>query len=81
MRLIDADALKEKAFGRRGGLIHTADIDAMPTVEQKSGKWEILSEEWDGSGLVRCPICGMLDGGMYPFCHGCGAKLERGDDE
>lgn len=32
-RLIDADALKAKSFGKRGGLIHTSDIDAMPTVE------------------------------------------------
>ena len=34
-RLIDADALKEKAFGKRGGLIHTADIDEMPTIEER----------------------------------------------
>ena len=33
MRCIDADALKQKAFGKRRGLIHTSDIDAMPTVE------------------------------------------------
>ena len=33
MRLINADALKEKAFGKRDGLIHTSDIDAMPTVD------------------------------------------------
>lgn len=33
MRLIDADALKEKCFGKRGGLIHTSDVDNMPTIE------------------------------------------------
>lgn len=32
MRLIDADALKEKYFGKRGGLIHTADVDKAPTI-------------------------------------------------
>ena len=32
MRLIDADALKEKCFGKRGGLIHTADVDKAPTI-------------------------------------------------
>ena len=32
-RLIDADALKEKCFGKRGGLIHTSDVDNMPTIE------------------------------------------------
>ena len=40
MRAIDADELKKKAFGKRGGLIHTADIDAMPTIgpERQSGR-------------------------------------------
>ena len=33
MRLIDVDALKEKCFGKRGGLIHTSDVDNMPTIE------------------------------------------------
>lgn len=33
MRLIDADALKEKCFGKRGGLIHTSDVDNMPNIE------------------------------------------------
>ena len=33
MRLIDADALKQKYFGRRGGLIHTSDIDNAPTID------------------------------------------------
>lgn len=32
-RYIDADALKTKAFGKRGGLIHTSDIDEAPTAE------------------------------------------------
>lgn len=32
--------IKAKAFGKRKGLIHTADIDAMPTIEErKTGKW------------------------------------------
>lgn len=43
MRLIDADALLEKAFGKRGGLIHTADVDLMPTV--------------DAVPVVRCKDC------------------------
>lgn len=33
MRLIDADALKTKAFGKRGGLLHTSEIDEAPTVD------------------------------------------------
>ena len=43
MRLVDADALKAKAFGKRGGLIHTSDIDAAPTV--------------DAVPVVRCKDC------------------------
>ena len=40
MRAINADKLKKKAFGKRGGLIHTTDIDAMPTIkpERPSGR-------------------------------------------
>ena len=65
MRLIDADALKAKAFGKRGGLIHTSDIDAMPTVDAvevvrcKDCKWygyyscEMGGNNWmrDGNGF------------------------------
>lgn len=43
MRLIDADALKQKYFGRRGGLIHTSDIDNAPTI--------------DAVEVVRCKDC------------------------
>ena len=42
MRLIDADALKQKAFGKRRGLIHTSDSDAMPTIEPQH--WMPCSE-------------------------------------
>ena len=33
MRLVDADALKDKAFGGRKGLVHSSDIDAAPTID------------------------------------------------
>ena len=49
MRLIDADALKDRAFGKRGGLIHTSDIDAMPTIEPK---WIPCSEKMPSFGDV-----------------------------
>lgn len=42
-KLIDADELKAKAFGKRGGLIHTSDIDDAPTV--------------DAVEVVRCKDC------------------------
>lgn len=47
MRLVDADALKEKSFGKRGGLIHTSDIDDAPTV--------------DAVEVVRCKDCRFSD--------------------
>lgn len=82
MRLIDADALKEKAFGRRGGLIHTSDIDEMPTIEErKTGKW--IKEDDEGCWWYECSECG-----DYPlknayghdvlsdYCPACGCKME-----
>lgn len=32
-RLIDANKLLTKAFGKRGGLIHTSEVNKMPTVD------------------------------------------------
>lgn len=60
MRLVDADVLKAKAFGKRGGLIHMSDIDAMPTV--------------DAVPVVRCKDCRFSDwytavnGKRYCYC-------------
>lgn len=36
--------IKAKAFGKRKGLIHTADIDAMPTIEPEPIKEELLPD-------------------------------------
>ena len=38
-RLIDADALKDKAFGGRKGLVHSSDIDAAPTIDAIPVEW------------------------------------------
>ena len=88
MRAIDADELKKKAFGKRGGLIHTADIDAMPTIEErKTGKWIELTNT---NHTYVCSVCGRMlvnitDGKNkvaehYPFCH-CGARMvQEGED-
>ena len=54
MRLIDADALKDRAFGKRGGLIHTSDIDEMPTIEPQP-QWIPCSERLpEASDKVLC---------------------------
>lgn len=41
MRLVDADALKDKAFGGRKGLVHSSDIDAAPTIDAIPVEWLI----------------------------------------
>ena len=79
MRLINADALKEKAFGKRGGLIHTSDIDEMPTIEPQpqTAHWVI-----DGHH-IQCSQCGETmcntdrEGDPIPrnFCPNCGARM------
>lgn len=77
MRLIDADALKEKAFGKRGGLIHTSDIDAMPTIDPvRKGKW--IDKH---AGIATCSECGDRRGvhSMMKFCPSCGAKMGEGE--
>jgi len=88
-RLIDANALKAKAFGKRGGLIHTADIDAMPTIEErKNGKWLEQDDGWDGI-YYECSCCKdaftLIDGtpseNLYNYCPNCGARMvQEGED-
>ncbi len=80
MRLIDADALKEKAFGKRGGLIHTSDVDAMPTIEpeQKHGWW--IETESDDPCFYRCSECKRMVDEDFRFCPNCGARMDKGDE-
>lgn len=95
MRAIDADELKKKAFGKSGGLIHTADIDAMPTIEErKTGKW-IKKPEFCGddvSGFIdnhfSCSECKkeaeINSWGFYilsDFCPNCGARMVQEGEE
>ncbi len=86
-RLIDADALKAKAFGRRGGLIHTADIDAMPTIEeQKKGEWipEFDGKFTGGAYWFSCSKCKRIvpevRNGGWNFCPTCGADMRGGQE-
>jgi len=83
MRAIDADELKKKAFGKRGGLIHTADINAMPTIEErKTGKWIGIKEycdhlneeaEREGKGNRYMPS-GM---NIHVYCNQCWEPNDR----
>lgn len=96
MRLIDADALKQKCFGRRGGLMHTSDIDNAPTIETESvkhGEWieqEVITgdkagiEEWQSA---KCSKCGkyhttpyMYYFSHYDYCPSCGCKMDEEEE-
>lgn len=87
-RLIDANKLLTKAFGKRGGLIHTSEINKMPTVELRAkGHW--IPQKGGG---VCCSECAeyALDraDGRYVlvsvksnFCPNCGADMRGGNHE
>ena len=73
-RLIDANELLTKAFGKRCGLIHTSEINKMPTV--------------DAVPVVRCRDCAKAeadtifreywcDGKKVPPSHYCGYGERR----
>ena len=90
MRLVDADALKAKSFGKRGGLIHTSDIDALPTVDAVP----VIHGRWING---KCDKCGG-DAPFWPmattyywsmattyylskFCPHCGARMDGKDGD
>lgn len=72
MRLIDADALMEKAeYDEWYRLIVRAEyIKNAPTIDAelvKHGRWE------NGT----CPNCGQVDFSKPNYCPNCGAKMDR----
>lgn len=80
--------IKEKAFGKRKGLVHTADIDAMPTIEErKTGKWvRHYSRPNVYADLCwHCSNCGYKTpdnwANKWKFCPNCGARMvQEGED-
>ena len=88
MRLIDADALKQRVGGYNpvkytyeyGDVITVEDIDSAPTAqpERKIGRWEKVYGEHIYAGLrpwtVCCSECGMIGGGTR-YCPNCGADM------
>lgn len=91
MRLIDADEVKTKAFGKRGGLIHTSDIDNAPTVDHvKHGRWIPLNDQ-----IAKCSSCGTMEStygkdktgqalihkAVKKYCPNCGAKMDGESNE
>ena len=86
-RLIDANALKEKAEPEEltvEGIVYVQDIDEAPTVdvvEVVHGRWEQCFEDWrkqiEGD---KCSACGFEHYGCgikhYHYCPNCGAKMD-----
>ena len=88
MRLIDADALKEDInvyFADSYRLIDTIveRIEAMPTIERKTGKW--IDETFEPWGLVyhpyKCNQCGEHSEANSNYCPNCGADMRGREDE
>ena len=78
MRLIDADALEDKAKRYSLGYYEADEwavpleaIDEAPTIEPKHVEWID-----NGDRYFKCSICGAKDTDTYPYCHGCGAKMD-----
>ncbi|MBO7682358.1 MAG: hypothetical protein J6T17_06350 [Clostridia bacterium] len=86
MRLIDADALREKAHklpnGYNHGWFHKCVdemIDTAPTIDPvKRGKWLRTPTWW-----AYCSVCGMEppneSNETTDFCPNCGAKMDKED--
>jgi len=79
--------IKEKAFGKRKGLIHTADIYAMPTIEyRKTGKWINAYPDIEPNPMLMygiCSACGFKQSisDKLKYCPHCGARMvQEGED-
>lgn len=55
-------------------------INDVQTIEPRKGKWIKISP----AGIYECSECGQnvmtSDIDVYRWCHGCGAKMEEGDE-
>lgn len=92
MRLIDADALKEKQvnvcyeddYESDGfGVVYVRHIDEAPTIAAvpvKRGRWEDLREAYNDVPRSKCSLCGREIIGLeshYNFCPNCGADMRE----
>lgn len=83
MRLIDADKIpfRDLSEGKRLCIVAFAsDINQMPTIEPKKGKW-IGNDDFDE--FFRCSLCGFGETQFdhtWNFCPNCGS-FNGGDTE
>lgn len=81
MRLIDADALKEKAvdsdYAPTWKWLSLIDLESAPTIEPKRGKWRAI-----GNTFLAVCECGYITDkySLYKYCPNCGAKMERSEE-
>ena len=90
MRLIDADAVRQKIQLERYDYLHTSEltytgltiakkiIEEAPTIEAEPvvhGRWEDHYIEHYAWG--RCSNCGCVQFARTRYCPNCGAKMDR----
>lgn len=86
-RLIDANALKEKAVWAEGYggwndmVVVVSDIDNAPTIEPPvvSGWW-IKTTFWDYCSVCNTNFDALLSISKYPHCPHCAAKMDAKED-
>jgi len=58
-------------------------VDKIPAAdvrEERHGQWEYIQSEKHGNFYV-CSECYGVHSFEFKFCHWCGAKMDRGEDE
>ena len=90
-RLIDANALKEKAipdYESGEMLLYGSMVDEAPTVdavEVVHGRWIRHGElDEDGNGQYHCSVCSSGENHNpivdVPYCWKCGAKMDKNEN-
>lgn len=78
MRLIDADALKERLIANIGltNCIDTSfkEVPTIDAVEVVHGEWT-TKRTWEHDGETYCSICGHDGTVVWNYCPHCGAKM------
>ena len=89
MRLIDADALKDRldycvkeGMGSTIAFTFKHMVDDAPTIEPKRGEWKLFYESKDGDNVYKCSCCRLItvipEGiKLFSFCPNCGCAMTK----
>lgn len=81
MRLIDADALKEKkvySHERHEYIVPVCEIDWLPTVEERPhGEWVLDQEFSFVFNMYECSKCRFNGSKRWHFCPNCGSDNRK----